>query len=246
MILTLQWITLLSCTAVTVARIPSALRKENRSLFAIFALMALAVLLSIEAPYLAIDGALGGFNLANLALRLVIFGALMAVGYRIAKGFGTAWTHRLIIGPPGWVALGVCVAAVSVLFVLLDTSVSAVGMHQEPGTAAHQQVLLEYYGAVGRLYPAYVVAVLLPSMFRTALGNFPVLIRIAALLLSLGSVAIILTLGFPFIPVAFSALMYILNYTAILCFVAGLAMIWMTKLIGKRRPQRSTPTVTKS
>ncbi len=47
----LQWTTLAVCGLVALARIPSALRGENRSLFSIFALMTLAILLSIEAPY---------------------------------------------------------------------------------------------------------------------------------------------------------------------------------------------------
>ena len=69
MIAVLQWSTLAICALIAIARIPSALRGENRSLFYIFTLMTLAILLSIEAPYVAIDQALGGINLANLLLR---------------------------------------------------------------------------------------------------------------------------------------------------------------------------------
>lgn len=59
MIEILQWSTLAICGLIAVARVPSAVRGENRTLFWIFALMTLAILLSIEAPYVAIDQALG-------------------------------------------------------------------------------------------------------------------------------------------------------------------------------------------
>ena len=60
MIAILQWTTLAVCSLAAIARIPSALRGENRSLFFIYAFMTAAILLSIEAPYLAVDSVLGG------------------------------------------------------------------------------------------------------------------------------------------------------------------------------------------
>ena len=72
MIATLQWTTLGVCCFVTLARVPSVLRGENRSLFAIFAFMTLAILLSIDAPYGAVDQVLGGVNIANVLLRFII------------------------------------------------------------------------------------------------------------------------------------------------------------------------------
>lgn len=79
MIEILQWSTLTACGLVAVARVPSAVRGRNRTLFYIFALLTLATLLSIEAPYLAIDQALGGVNATNLLLRYVIFAAIFFV-----------------------------------------------------------------------------------------------------------------------------------------------------------------------
>ena len=52
MIAVLQWTTLAVCALVAVARIPSALRGENRSIFGIFALSTLAIMLSINVIYL--------------------------------------------------------------------------------------------------------------------------------------------------------------------------------------------------
>ena len=88
MIAILQWTTLAVCSLAAIARIPSALRGENRSLFFVYAFMTVAILLSIEAPYLAVDSVLGGTNLANLLLRFIIFGTGFALGLRIARGFG--------------------------------------------------------------------------------------------------------------------------------------------------------------
>ena len=98
----LQWATLAICALTAAARVPSAVRGENRSLFYIFALMTIAILLSIEAPYVAIDQALGGINLANLLLRFIIFAAIYFVGIRVTRGFGADNAYRLITGnlPP--------------------------------------------------------------------------------------------------------------------------------------------------
>jgi len=105
MITILQWTTLAICGLVALARIPSAVRGENRSLFYIFALMTLAILLSIEGPYVAIDHALGGVNLTNLLLRFVSCGGIYFAGVRITKGFGAANAYRLITGRTGMLAL---------------------------------------------------------------------------------------------------------------------------------------------
>ena len=83
MIEILQWSTLTVCGLVSVARVPGAVRGKNRTLFYIFALMTLAILLSIQAPYLASDQALGGANMANLLLRFVIFAAIFFLGIRV-------------------------------------------------------------------------------------------------------------------------------------------------------------------
>lgn len=115
MIEILQWSTLAICALVAAARIPSTLRGENRSLFGIFSLMTLAILLSIQGPYVVIDQAMGGINLANLLLRFVIFGAIFFLGVRISRGFGADSAHRLITGKAGMVVL----VAVSVVMVAL-------------------------------------------------------------------------------------------------------------------------------
>ncbi|MGM9472651.1 hypothetical protein ACS5PJ_11660 [Pseudarthrobacter sp. YS3] len=242
MIEILQWSTLAVCVLVAAARVPSALRRENRSLFYLFALIALAILLSIEAPYVAIDSALGGVNAANLILRFVIFAAIFFVGIRITKGFDAPDGYRLITGPVGMAALGLVSVTVVAVFLMMDTAGSSAGMAAVAGKDGRNAVLAEYYGAAGRAYPAYVSLVLLPTMCRACRSSLPALVRLAALLLAIGSVAVGLTLLFPLIPREIGSVQFVVNYTAVLCFVVGLALIWVARVRygGKVSPRQTS------
>lgn len=234
MIETLQWTTLAICGLIAAARVPSALRGENRSLFGIFALMTLAILLSIQEPYLIIDQALGGTNIANLLLRFVIFGAIFFLGVRVSKGFGADAAYRLITGRTGMaVLLAVSVVLVAV-FLAMDTTGSSAGLVAVSGKDDRHYALVEYYGAAGRAYPAFVGLALLPAMVRAAQDRLPVLVRIAAVLLALGGVAIALTLLFPVIPPEMGAVEFVINYTAVLCYMVGLALIWAARVRNRR------------
>jgi hypothetical protein len=233
MIEILQWSTLAVCGLIAAARVPSAVRGENRSLFYIFGLMTLAILLSIEAPYVAIDQSLGGINLANLLLRFVIFAAIYFVGIRVTRGFGADGAYRLITGKAGIVVLVAISLAMIVLFSMMDTAGSSAGLSATSGKSARNFVLVEYYGAAGRAYPAYVSLALLPAMIRAVRSRLPLLVRVAAGLLAIGGVAIALTLLFPVVPPAWGAAEFIVNYTAVLCFVIGLALIWAARVRNK-------------
>jgi hypothetical protein len=240
MIALLQWVTLAVCGIVALARIPSALRGENRSLFFIFAFMTVATLLSIEAPYLAIDQVLGGTNVANLILRFIIFGAILALGLRLARGFGADDALGLITGRAGIAVLAAASAAVLAVFLMMDTHGSSAGLAAVSIKDDRHQALVEYYGAAGRLYPAYVTLALLPAMLRTAAGKQPLLVRFSAGLLAVGSVAITLSLLSPLIPPALGFIRFVVNYSAILCFAVGLALIWVGKIVAKRAPKKQT------
>jgi hypothetical protein len=243
MIEVLQWSTLAVCGLVAAARVPSALRGRNRTLFYIFALMTLAILLSIEAPYGAIDRALGGINIANLILRLVIFAAIFFVGIRITRGFGADTAYRLITGRIGRAALALTSLAVAAIFLMMDTAGSSAGLVEVYAKNSRNGLLVEYYGAAGRAYPAYVALVLLPAMARAVGSRLPALVRVAAFLLAIGSVAVGLTLFFPFYPSSWAGATFLVNYTAILCFVLGLALIAVASLIyGRNAPRRRTST----
>lgn len=243
MIEILQWSTLATCGLIAAARVPSAVRGENRSLFYIFGLMTVAILLSIEKPYVAIDQALGGINLANLLLRFIIFAAIYFVGIRVTRGFGADSAYRRITGKAGMVVLLVISLALVVLFFMMDTVGSSAGLAAVSEKSERNFVLVEYYGAAGRAYPAYISLVLLPAMVRAVRGRLPILVRIAAALLATGGVAIALTLLFPVVPPEWGAVEFVINYTAVLCFVLGLALIWAAKVKNSRvSPAKRTYT----
>lgn len=232
MIAILQWTTLAICGVIAIARIPSALRGENRSLFYIFALMTLAILLSIEAPYVMIDQALGGINLANLLLRFVIFGAIYVLGVRITRGFSAEGAYRLITGKVGMLVLLVISVLMVAVFFMMDTTGSSAGLVGPARVDARNGVLVEYYGAAGRAYPAFVSVALLPAMVRAVTSTLPALIRVAAGLLAVGGIAITISLLFPVFPRSWNSLEFVVNYTAVLCFVIGLALIWAARVKG--------------
>lgn len=240
MITILQWITLAVCGIVALARIPSALRGENRSLFFIYAFMTVAILLSMDAPYLAIDRFLGGTNLANLILRFIIFGAIFALGIRVARGFGAHGALKLMTGRVGIAVLGAASVAVVAVFLMMDTAGSSAGLVAVFAKNARNAALVEYYGAAGRLYPAYVTLALLPAMVRTAASGLPRLVRLSAAMLAVGAVAISLSLLSPVIPASLGFLRFVFSYTAILCLVLGLALIWLGKTVAKRTPKTQT------
>ncbi|TLM72713.1 hypothetical protein [Pseudarthrobacter sp. NamB4] len=243
MIEILQWSTLAICGLVAAARVPSAIRGENRSLFYIFGLLTVAILLSIEAPYVAIDQALGGINLANLLLRFIIFAAIYFVGIRVSRGFGAEGAIRLITGKPGMAVLLVVSLLLVVLFFMMDTAGSSAGLLATSGKSERNFVLVEYYGAAGRAYPAYVSLVLLPAMLRTVTHRLPLLVRAGAGLLALGAVAVALTLLFPVVPPEWGSIKFVINYTAVLCYVIGLALIWAARVrSGKRISTKRTYT----
>ncbi|MDQ0679937.1 hypothetical protein QFZ30_003319 [Arthrobacter pascens] len=243
MIEVLQWSTLATCGVVAAARVPSALRGENRTVFFIFALLTLAILLSIEGPYVAIDRALGGVNAANLILRFVIFAAIFCVGIRITRGFGATNGYRLVTGRIGMAVLATVSLAVVVLFLLIDSAGSSSGLQDISLRGGPDAMLVEYYGAAGRAYPAYVSLVLLPAMVSAVRSRLPAMVRLAAVLLAAGAVAIALTLLFPVAPPEWGPAKFVINYTAVLCFVVGLTLIWAAKVrYGRNVAREKTST----
>jgi hypothetical protein len=225
----LQWTTLVVCGLVAVARIPSAIRGENRSLFFTYALMAVGILLSIDAPYLAVDRVLGGENITNLLLRFIIFGIIFALGLRIARGFGADGALRLITGLPGMAFAGAATVTVVVVFLMMDTTGSSAGLVGVYYKNATNAALVEYYGAAGRLYPAFICLALLPATVRMARSALPGLVRLGAALLAVGTSTLALSVLSPLIPESLGYLRFVLNYTAVLSLVSGLAVIWLSK-----------------
>jgi hypothetical protein len=234
MIAILQWTTLAVCAVVTLARIPSALRGHNRSLFFIFALMTIAILLSIDAPYRVIDAWLGSQNYANLILRFVIYVGFFLAGVRIAKAFNSARAVKLLRGLLGLSVLGVIMAATAVLFVLADTEGTATGLSGLRERSPENFRFIELYGTAGRLYPAFVAACLLPSSIRVAAGRLPAVIRWGAALLTVSFAGIVLSSVIPFLPSS-GFLHFVVNYTAALTLVLGLTVIWVGRISATRK-----------
>ena len=235
MIPILQWTTLAVCALVAVARIPSALRGENRSIFGIFVLSTVAILLSIDRSYMAIDTLLGSGNYTNLVLRFVVYGTVLLAGYRIAKAFDAPRSIRLIVGPAGKSVLTVIGIATVALFLLADTAGSATGLTGLPSRSPENAALIGWYAAAGRLYPAYVAVCVLPASYLAISRRLPLAIRIGALLLTVAFAAMALGSFFPLIPREAGYLKFIINYTSVLCLVLGLAFVWISSLMAKKR-----------
>ena len=227
----LPWATLIVCFSITVARVPGAIRGHNRSLCLIFALITLAVLLSIDAPYLAIDGVLGGFNVTNLILRFVLYTAFFAVGIKAARAFGSRLGESAVRGPAGLMVL----ATVSVLtiwcFLATDTAGSSTGLRGLAPAAS-----LDAYAALGRLYPAYVAVCLIPGSWRTVIARGPGTLRLAAALLTAGLFLLVVSQAFPLIPSSLGWLLPLINYSAALLIALGLAGFGVSKALARRRP----------
>ncbi|MEK0154084.1 hypothetical protein [Arthrobacter oryzae] len=240
MIEILQWSTLAVCCAAAVARIPSAIRGENRSLFYIFVLATLAILLSIDGPYLAIDRVLGGSNITNLILRFVIYGVILLIGYRIAKGFGAPTSVRLILGPVGLGILAVIAGATVALFVLADTAGSVTGLTTLPSRSPENAQLIRLYAGAGRLYPAYVAACLFPATYTAMSSRLPKGIRLGAGLLTLGFAALVLGTFYPLLPTGLGHLEAVVNYIGALAFILGLTAIWICRVRIQAAAQRSS------
>ena len=234
MIAILQWTTLVVCGLVAVARIPSAIRGENRSIFGVFVLTTIAILLSIDASYQVIDSWLGGENYTNLMLRFFVYGALLLAGYRIAKAFDARGSVRLVAGHVGLGVLSVIGIATVILFLLADTEGTVTGLRTLPARSPRNEALIEWYAAAGRLYPSYVAACILPATLLAIGKRLPRTVRVGALLLTVAFAGMVFGSFYPLFPSEFGPVEAIINYTSVLCLALGLACVWISSLLAKR------------
>ncbi|BCW69781.1 hypothetical protein [Arthrobacter sp. NicSoilB8] len=233
MIAILQWGTLIICSVVLLLRVPDAIRGRNRTVFGIMVLATLCSLLSVPGPYEAIDAALGGWNLTHLILRFIVFAAVLLVGVRVARGLGDPRGHRLITGPAGRWALAVSSVAVAATFAFMDTRGSSVGLLDVADNGGHNAVLAPFYAAAGRTYPAFVSLALLPALLATARSHLPRLVRAGASLTCIGAVAAVLSIPASFAPEAWVPAQQTVNYLAVLGYVLGLGLFWVSGLVAK-------------
>ena len=234
MIATLQWGTLIICSVVLLLRVPDAIRGRNRTVFWILFLATLCSLLSVPGPYVAIDAALGGWNLTHLILRFLVFAAVLLVGLRVAQGLADQRGYRLIAGPPGRWALAVSAAAVAVTFFLMDTRGSSAGMLGITDNGGRNAVLAPFYAAAGRTYPAFVSLALLPALLATTRSQLPRLVRAAAVLTCLGALATTLSVPASFAPDNWLLAQQTVNYLAVVGYVLGLGLFWASGLAAKK------------
>lgn len=237
MMAVLPWATLFVCLTLTAIRIPSAMRGENRMMLVLFVLISLDILLSIEGPYVVIDAWLGAFNVCNLLLRFLLYGTFLLMGIKMARAFASPGGERAIRGPAGVAVLGVTAILTALFFFSMDMRGSSVGL-----SAFDPDPPLEIYAALGRFYPGYVAACLVPGIWRSVRGSGPVLLRIASAMLLLGLGLLIVSQVFPLIPAPIGWLRPLINYSAALATTLGLGGIWLSKAIAHRTSRRVSST----
>jgi hypothetical protein len=230
MIETLQWITLILCAAVAVARIPSALQGRNRSLFLIFLLATAAAILSMEQFYVPADRAIGGMNIANVLLRLIIFATIHVIALRVSKAFGDAGAYRLISGPAGFTVLGIFAAALAGIFAAMDPAASSLGLADVGDRSDRNAALLPFYWAAARGYPAYVALALLPCLVRTLNSSLAGLVRTGAALMAAGAAATAAGFLLEFSGASLNLLRSAVNNAAVVFFTLGLAAVWLARV----------------
>lgn len=236
----LQWATCAVVTVLVATRIPAFLRGRNRLMFWLMILLDLAVLLSIEGPYLAIDRLLGGFNVANLLLRFVIYGFCLLLAVRVARAFSGFRAERLLLGPLGLGLLAVCSGILIASFILSNLTTSRVGF-----STTTLQLWPAVYGTAGRLYPTFTGIALLPALAAAVRRPGLRLLRSAAALLAGGYALLAVSNIITVLPPEALAISQSINYGTILLLCAGLALVWISSLAGLRkdRPRAAQPYV---
>ncbi|MDF9279087.1 hypothetical protein P4U43_14960 [Arthrobacter sp. EH-1B-1] len=159
----MAWVLLVLCSVLTLTRVPAAMRGHNRSSLFAFALISTVLALAIPNIYAAVDAALGGMNLANLASRVMLIGVFTIVGLRVAGAVGSFEAKETITGPLGNRVLALCITATAATFFLADVPTSSMGLN-----AYADQPWVEAYRFVSRLYPAFIAAALVRGCTRAA------------------------------------------------------------------------------
>jgi hypothetical protein len=232
---TIQWVALAACLLGAVIRLPDVVRGRGRVVFTALVLLSLAVGLSLEPIYLAVDRLLGGVNLANLTIRLCLYAVFVLLGVRMVAAFGAPRARKLIVGPLGIVVLAATVAATVYFFVQSDLPYSDTGLN-----AFYDQEPVQHYADVGRLYPGYMAACLVgPSLAAVVNGHARFLHRLAGAFLALGFGTVTVFAVLQLFDVDLAAGTIILPFGAILCVVVGLCLIWFSKRRAARNGGRS-------
>ncbi|NUP75218.1 MAG: hypothetical protein HOQ07_11310 [Sinomonas sp.] len=236
----LQWLTCAVVTVLVIVRLPAFVRGTNRLMFGLMAFLDLAVLLSIEAPYLAVDSLLGGRNVANLLLRFIIYGFALLLAIRVARAFAGYRAERALVGPWGLGFLAVCSGGLVLTFVMTNMTTSRVGFATD-GLELWPAV----YGTLGRVYPTFTGLAVMPALLATAGRRGPVLLRTAAAALAAGYALLAVSNIITVLPNEATAFSQVINYGTILLVCVGLTLVWISSLNVRRRERavRATQSV---
>ncbi|MET3920178.1 hypothetical protein [Arthrobacter sp. UYEF20] len=234
MMAVLEWGTLVVCCTVLLLRVPDAVRGRNRTVFGILLLATLCSLLAVAGPYEAIDGVLGGWNLTHLILRYLVFTTVLLAGLRITRGLSATRGYKLIAGRTGRWALGTSCVAVAALVLLMDTRGSSADLDALAGRGGRNAVLAPFYAAAARSYPAFVSLILMGPLLSAYRSRLPRLVRAAALVTLLGALAVVVSIPASFAPPDWALGQHVVNYSAVLGYVLGLALFWFSGLIASK------------
>ena len=230
MIAILEWTALGVCFACLLIRLPATIRGRNVSLFWCFALLTVAVGLSIPDIYVPIDGLLGGRNIANLVLRLCLYAIAFLLATKIAAAYQSRIGLRLIRGRIGMVVLGLNVLATFITFFTSDLPVSRTGLIDYA-----DQSSVVAYALFGRLYPTYASVCLIWPTLNGGLVARRMLDKSAALLMCAGFTLVPIVAVLQLAGKGGGPAIHLLSYLAILCVAIGLALVWLSYA---RRPAR--------
>ncbi|MBF4994698.1 hypothetical protein ITX31_11310 [Arthrobacter gandavensis] len=212
-------------------RLPDAIRGRNRSIFFCMLLIAVSTGLSLPVFYEFIDPLLGGFNLANLLLRYSLYGVFLILGLRGAAAYGAEWARRLIVGPVGLAVLGLTAVLTAGFFVASDIPVTSTGLLDYG-----DQVSVEVYGMLGRLYPAYVAAcVCAPALAAARNSRYRLPHRVGSGFFGLGLALVVVFTGLTLVA-DIGVFMLLLPFSAVILVTLGLAVMWVSHRRQMRHP----------
>lgn len=232
-------ITLLFCVGCVVlaSKLPRLVRGEGANAFLATLLLTLGIGLAIPQPYLVVDRLLGGHNVANLVLHLLLTAAFFFIGLCLADAHLGVRARQLIRGPVGLVVLAVVILLTILFFVVSDTSDSASGL-----SAVDRQWTITAYGTMGRVYPTFIALAIIPPM-ATAVGN-PKRSRALRLFSALQVVAFSITVATLFLQalelipgVDVGGFYTVPTWIAVGCFLAGALGLELARYQGKDRQE---------
>ncbi|MHA7271107.1 hypothetical protein [Arthrobacter sp. HLT1-20] len=224
----LQWTALAVCLACTIWRFPSLLRGRNRGLSWAFLLATVAVALSLPAIYMPVDALLGGINLANVLLRMSIFGVFFLLTSRVAAAYNSPLAKTLVRGPVGVAILVACSLGTWVTYFLADTDGSSTGL-----VALGEQPALAAYMWFGVAYTTYASACVVVATAKAAFSRRPALDRAAAFSMLVGFSLVCATVPLRIPMWENWHAVDIMTFGAILFVAVGLVLVWVS--FGRRR-----------